>query len=128
MNMLDTQSEILAKGLEQRARVLLESAAQGGKSYLPARNLLELSLLPNQASAVAEGTISSTEPMIVTYTDKEGLYGGAAIKGGALSPDTDGNAAYYDKYLAVSEILYDKKLKPTEASADLLKRIEKYSK
>jgi lipid-binding SYLF domain-containing protein len=88
----------------------------------------EASGTAGNSSAVAEGTISSTEPMIITYTDKEGLYGGAAIKGGAVSPDTDGNAAYYDKYLAVSEIIYDKKLKPTEASADLLKRIEKYSK
>lgn len=51
---LQTQSEILASGLESRAKVLLESAAQGAKSYLPAANILELSLLPNQMSAVSE--------------------------------------------------------------------------
>jgi lipid-binding SYLF domain-containing protein len=88
----------------------------------------EASGTAGNSSAVAEGTVSSTEPAIITYTDKEGLYGGAAVKGGALSPDTEGNAVYYDKYLSVPEIIYDKKLKTTEAAEELLKRIEKYSK
>lgn len=100
MNMLQTQSEILAKGLEQRARVLLESAAQGGKSYLPARNLLELSLLPNQASAVAEaryltitgyGATNATDPDVVWASNDPDitakLDGTALVPGGSLLTD-----------------------------------------
>lgn len=93
MNMLQTQSEILAKGLEQRARVLLESAAQGGKSYLPAKNLLELSLLPNQASAVSEaryltitgyGATKSTDPDVVWASNDPDI--ATKIDGTALVP------------------------------------------
>ncbi len=71
---IQSQSEILAKGLEQRVRVLLESAAQGGRSYLPVRNQLELATLPNQAQALDEalylsisgyGLTRRTEPDIV---------------------------------------------------------------
>jgi len=100
MNMLETQSEILAKGLEQRARVLLESAAQGGKSYLPARNLLELSLLPNQASAVAEaryltvtgyGASGTTDPDVVWASNDpditEKLDGTALVPGASSLTD-----------------------------------------
>ena len=101
--MLGTQSEILARGLEQRARVLLESAAQGGKSYLPARNILELSLLPNQASAIAEaryltitgfgasGTTTpdvvwaSNDPDILKKIDGTALVAGVSILSDGLS-------------------------------------------
>jgi len=104
LNMLSTQSSVLAQGLEQRARVLLESAVQGGKSYLPAKNVLELSLLPNQASAVAEArymTISgfgaaattnadvvwaSNDPDIVLKLDGPTLAPGSSVLIDSLSP------------------------------------------
>jgi len=95
LRMLGTQSEILARGLEQRARVLLESAVQGGKSYLPAKNVLELSLLPNQASAVAEarymtitgfGASSTTDPDVVWASNDPGL--ADKIDGPSLVPGT----------------------------------------
>ncbi|PKL09517.1 MAG: hypothetical protein CVV51_03295 [Spirochaetae bacterium HGW-Spirochaetae-7] len=114
IRMLGTQSEILARGLEQRARVLLESATQGGKSYLPARNVLELSLLPNQASAIAEaryltitgfGTTGTTDPDVVWATndpdiadklDKPALSPGASILTDALSPRIGAMASELD--------------------------------
>ncbi|MBN2874087.1 MAG: SpoIIE family protein phosphatase, partial [Spirochaetales bacterium] len=104
VQMLQTQSETLARGLEQRARVLLESAAQGGKSYLPARNVLELSLLPNQASAIAEAqylTITgfgssattnpdvvwaSNDPAIADKIDDPSLVPGSSVITDTLSP------------------------------------------
>ncbi len=99
--MLGTQSEILARGLEQRARVLLESAAQGGKSYLPARNILELSLLPNQASAIAEaryltitgfGTGNATNPDVVWASNDQDILkkidGTALIAGTSILSDS----------------------------------------
>jgi len=93
LSMLGTQSEILARGLEQRARVLLESAVQGGKSYLPAKNILELSLIPNQASAVEEarymtvtgfGSSGATDPDIVWASNDPDIK--AKIDGAALVP------------------------------------------
>ena len=54
IQMIQSQSEVQAKGLEQRIRVLLESTSQGARSYLPARNVLELALLPGQAAALDE--------------------------------------------------------------------------
>ncbi|MBU1081058.1 MAG: SpoIIE family protein phosphatase [Spirochaetes bacterium] len=93
IRMLRTQSEILARVLELRARVLLESAVQGGKSYLPAKNVLELSLLPNQASAVAEarymtitgfGATATTDPDVIWASNDPGI--AAKIDGPALAP------------------------------------------
>lgn len=74
IQMIQSQSEVQARGLEQRVRVLLESASQGARSYLPARNVLELSLLPSQAAALDEalyltitgfGTVAVADPDIV---------------------------------------------------------------
>mgnify|MGYP001398951793 CR=1 FL=1 len=49
-----TQGQNLARGLEQKAQVLLESLAQGARTYLPAENVLELGFLPQQVQALAE--------------------------------------------------------------------------
>src|SRR5262245_35333443 len=46
------------------------------------------------ASGGAQGTIASTERPVLVYDDKKGLYGGAALKAGAISPDEDDNVAY----------------------------------
>ena len=52
--MLQNQEQTLATGLRQRVEVLLESISSGVKAYLPSQNVLELSFLPQQSSAVAE--------------------------------------------------------------------------
>ena len=51
-----SESSTLASGLQQRAYVLLESVAQGGRSYLPnAENqLVERGALPKQAQAMED--------------------------------------------------------------------------
>lgn len=49
-----TQGQNLARGLEQKAQVLLESLAQGARTYLPAENVLELGFLPQQVQALEE--------------------------------------------------------------------------
>ena len=48
------QEKTLASGLEERVNVLLESLASGVKAYLPLENVLELSNLPAQTSALPE--------------------------------------------------------------------------
>ena len=64
----------------------------------------------------------------MVYSDATGLYGGASVKGGALSPDKDANVAYYGQSLTPKEILFDNKGKPTEAAANLAQKIIQHSK
>ena len=79
-------------------------------------------------SSAAEGTISSTEPLMLVYSDREGLYGGAALKGDALTPDTEADIAYYGQYLTMKESLFDQKVKPSPAATELTTKIEQFSK
>jgi lipid-binding SYLF domain-containing protein len=75
-----------------------------------------------------EDITSSVEPLMLTYSDTSGLYGGAVVKGGTLAPDTGADVAYYGQYLTAGEILFDKKVKPTEAATYLADKLEQFSK
>jgi lipid-binding SYLF domain-containing protein len=79
-------------------------------------------------SGAAEGTLSSTEPLMLMYSDREGLYGGAALKGDALTPDTEADIVYYGAYLTMKEILFDQKAKPTQVATELAVKIDQFSK
>ena len=48
------QERTLVQGLESRVNVLLDSLSSGARAYLPSQNLLELSFLPSQMSALDE--------------------------------------------------------------------------
>ena len=78
-------------------------------------------------SGGTEGT-ASYNPMVKVYTDKEGLFGGAAIKGDAIKPDSDANLAYYGQYLMPRDILLGGKVVPGQAATDLQKKLEEFSK
>ncbi len=52
--MLKNQEQTLATGLQERVNVLLESVSSGVKAYMPSQNVLELSFLPSQTSAIEE--------------------------------------------------------------------------
>ena len=79
-------------------------------------------------STGAESSVNSTETPLLVYGDRTGLFGGAAIKGGSIAADVDANIIYYGKGLTLKEILFDKKVKPTEAADELAKKIEQHSK
>jgi SH3 domain-containing YSC84-like protein 1 len=79
-------------------------------------------------SAGEEGKISSTELNVLVYSDRKGLFGGAAIKGGAITPDAESNHAYYGEFLSMNDILFGKKVKPTEAATELAKKLTEQSK
>ena len=49
-----TQETTLAKGLEERVAVLMESFSSGVKNYMPGQNVLELGLLLNQIQSMKE--------------------------------------------------------------------------
>jgi lipid-binding SYLF domain-containing protein len=80
------------------------------------------------SSAGAEGNVKTKERSILIYDDRAGLFGGAALKGGALSPDTEANLAYYGEPVTVKEILFEKKVKPTEEAEKFAARITELSK
>jgi lipid-binding SYLF domain-containing protein len=89
----------------------------------------EASGTAGNSSGKAEGSITDDQKqLMLVYTDATGLYGGATIKGGALSPDTDANVAYYGQTLTPRDILFDKKGKPSEAATVLVQKITQASK
>ncbi len=89
----------------------------------------EASGTAGNSTGKAEGVVSTDEHAVVqVYSDSTGLYGGAAIKGGAISPATDANVAYYGKALTPKEILFDKKLKTSEAATTLAQKISQAAK
>jgi len=86
----------------------------------------EASGTAGNSTGKAEGVMSTSDQPVIMYSDTEGLYGGAAIKGGAFSPDGDANLAYYGESYSMSEILVEKKpkTKATEAVEELIKKLE----
>ncbi len=121
---LATESRSLAESLRQRAEVLLESVAQGARSYLPGKDKLQLGFLPKQARAMDDAvyiTLSgygegSTEPDVVWATNDpeiaskldsaELAVGSSRIASDALSADIPRLAAELDAKAAaeVSDI------------------------
>ncbi len=79
------------------------------------------------ASGGASGTVTPPEPQVLIYDDRQGLYGGAAIKGGAISADEEANRVYYGQFLTANDILFQNKAKPTEAAAELATKLNGYS-
>ena len=79
-------------------------------------------------SAGAKGTVTSTEQQVLVYDDRKGLYGGASIKGGAIGPDSEANRVYYEEPFSMLEILFGKKVKPTETAAALAAKLDEFSK
>jgi len=79
-------------------------------------------------SSGAEGKLSSDERPVMVYDERQGLFGGAAIKGGKVSPDDRANEKYYGKVLSAREILSGEGVKPTKAAEQFVEKIERYSK
>jgi SH3 domain-containing YSC84-like protein 1 len=87
----------------------------------------EASGTAGNVSGGAAGTISDTERPVLVYSSRKGLYGGAAIKGGAVAPDENANEIYYGQWLSMRDILIDRKVQPTPLAANLAARIEAYA-
>lgn len=75
------------------------------------------------SSAGAVGMITSHEMAVLVFEDRKGLFGGAALQCGSLSPETDANFAYYRQLVTMRDVLLDRKVKPTEAAVQLASRI-----
>lgn len=80
------------------------------------------------ASAGEEGKISTTEHPVLVYDSRTGLFGGAAIKGGAISANDEANRIYYGDYLTMQDILFDHKVPASESATELVKRFTEQTK
>jgi lipid-binding SYLF domain-containing protein len=76
-----------------------------------------------ESTAGVEGKVDYVERAVAVYGDRQGLFGGVAFKGGAISPDHKANGAYYGGAFSMQEILLDRKLTPTAPAVDLARRI-----
>jgi SH3 domain-containing YSC84-like protein 1 len=78
-------------------------------------------------SAKVEGVVKN-QPSVLVYDDRKGLYGGAAIKGGAISTDDRANSVYYAQYATVEDILFKRKFNATETATELVNALEQAAK
>ena len=79
--MIRAQERTLSKGLEERANVLLSSLASGARAYMPTQNVLELSALPEQSSAMSEANFVTISGLSM---NGEADGSGSAENGGTL--------------------------------------------
>lgn len=75
-------------------------------------------------SAGVSGTISSDERPVLVYDSKAGLFGGVAIKGGAITPDDDANSTAYGEFVTMEDILFQHKVKPSETAIKLADELD----
>jgi lipid-binding SYLF domain-containing protein len=80
----------------------------------------------NQSSGV-EGKVTSPGQSVIVYASRQGLFGGVAIKGGAIAPDDHANEIYYTQAVTMRDILFDNKVPPTPAATELARKISDYS-
>jgi len=78
-------------------------------------------------SAGVEGKVEDVQRSVMVYDDRHGLFGGAAVKGGAISPDVDANLVYYDAAASMNDILFEKKFKATDTAVTLANKIDQYA-
>jgi lipid-binding SYLF domain-containing protein len=79
-------------------------------------------------SAGREGKITTPDQPVLVYDSRKGLYGGATIQGGAVTPDDKANRIYYGQFVTMRDILFDHKVQATEAGSDLAAKLNGYSK
>jgi len=87
----------------------------------------EASGTAGNASAGAGGSVASTDLPVLVFDDRKGLFGGAAVKVGNISPDNEANSVYYRQYVSMRDILFDRKVQPTPAAVNLADKLNLYS-
>ncbi len=80
------------------------------------------------SSSGGVGDNFTQEPPMLVFGESKGLYGGATIKGGSVSADDKANQTYYGQFYAIKDILFEKKVKPSETAIDFAKKLEAATK
>jgi lipid-binding SYLF domain-containing protein len=81
-----------------------------------------------EKSVGESGKLTAPDRSMLVYSDRAGLYGGAAVKGGAVSAYDEANRKYYGEYFTVHDILFNQKVKPTDAAKELAKKLTEAAK
>jgi lipid-binding SYLF domain-containing protein len=81
-----------------------------------------------ESSLGKEGKATTpVERPVLVYSSRKGLFGGAVVKGGSISPDDKANRIYYAQDLTMREILFDKKVRASESALDLANKVNEYA-
>lgn len=63
-------------------------------------------------------------PSVLLFHSRDGLYGGAALKGGSIGPDESANRHYYGRAVTTREILFERQVKPSETAVELARTLQ----
>lgn len=79
------------------------------------------------SSAGVSGNFTDPNQPVLTFSDHQGFFGGAALKMSELKPDSTANQVYYGHYVSMSDILFHRRMVATPATVELIKRIREFS-
>jgi len=74
------------------------------------------------------GSDFTQAPPVLVFGESKGLYGGATIKGGSVAAADKANQKYYGQFYSIKDILFEKKVKPSETAAEFARKLEAASK
>jgi lipid-binding SYLF domain-containing protein len=80
------------------------------------------------SSSGGVGDSFTPEPSVLVFGESKGLYGGATIKGGSVAADDKANETYYGQFYSIKDILFEKKVKPSETAVELARKLDAASK
>ena len=68
------------------------------------------------------------QPGVLVFAESEGIYGGAIIQGGSVAPDDQANQTYYGQFYSIKDILFDKKVEPSETATEFARKLQDAAK
>jgi len=80
------------------------------------------------SSSGGVGDSFTPQPPVLVFGESKGLYGGATIKGGTVAADDNANQKYYGQFFSSKDILFEKKVKPSETATEFAKKLEAAAK
>jgi len=70
------------------------------------------------------GNTFTDQPPVLVFGEAKGLYGGATIKGGSVASDDKANEIYYGQFFSIKDILFDRKVAPSETAVEFAKKLD----
>lgn len=79
-------------------------------------------------SAHTGAVVMTQSQPVVVYSEHNGVYAGASVKGGSVHADNDANAAYYGHPISMDGILFENQATPSPVEDALTAKIDQYSR
>jgi lipid-binding SYLF domain-containing protein len=108
--------------------VLLMSPAAVEKLKQPSIDFGAQASATGGSSHAGAQTMFESQPPILVYSQRNGLYAGASIKGGSVRADKDANAVYYGHPVSMDGILFNHQVAPSENESALISKIDDSSR